>query len=51
VQKVINVNVVGTFNVIRLVSEAMAAGEPYTSSGERGMALHAGVGVLLHGLM
>ena len=39
-QKVITVNLVGTFNVIRLAAEQMALGEPYNSSGERGKRLH-----------
>ena len=37
-QRVINVNLVGTFNVIRLVSEVMAQHEPYNQGGERGEA-------------
>ncbi len=36
-QRVINVNVVGTFNVIRLAAEQMARADPYSSSGERGV--------------
>ena len=36
-QQVVNVNVVGTFNVIRLVAAAMAESQPYSQSGERGM--------------
>ena len=36
-QRVLNVNCVGTFNVIRLAAEVMAAGQPYNRSGERGM--------------
>jgi 3-hydroxyacyl-CoA dehydrogenase/3-hydroxy-2-methylbutyryl-CoA dehydrogenase len=35
-QKVLTVNTVGTFNVLRLASERMAAGEPVTEDGERG---------------
>ncbi len=35
-EKTVRVNLVGTFNVIRLAAEAMAAGEP-TESGERGV--------------
>ena len=33
-------NTVGTFNVIRLVAKAMAANEPYTSDGERGVIIN-----------
>ena len=44
-QQVINVNVVGTFNVIRLAAEQMAQGEPYNNSGERGMCVYVSVGV------
>lgn len=36
-QKVIDVNLVGTFNVTRLVAAAMAAGEPVNDTGERGV--------------
>lgn len=36
-QRVLNINAVGTFNVIRLASDVMAKGEPYCKSGERGM--------------
>lgn len=35
-QRVLEVNTVGTFNVIRLVATAMAEQEPYSNSGERG---------------
>ena len=35
-EKTVRVNLVGTFNVLRLAAEAMAAGEP-TESGERGV--------------
>lgn len=35
-QRVVNVNLVGTFNVIRLAAEQMAQAQPYNSSGERG---------------
>ena len=35
-EKTVRVNLVGTFNVIRLAAEAMAAGEP-SDSGERGV--------------
>lgn len=35
-QKVLNVNVNGTFNVIRLVSEAISRNEPFNESKERG---------------
>ena len=34
--RVLEVNTVGTFNVIRLVATAMAEQEPYSNSGERG---------------
>lgn len=34
---VINVNLVGTFNVLRLAAEAMAKNEPVTEDGERGV--------------
>ena len=36
-QKVVDVNLVGTFNVIRLTSDCMRQSEPCTKSGERGM--------------
>ena len=36
-QRVLNVNCVGTFNVIRLAAEIMASGEPYSKEGERGI--------------
>ena len=36
-QRVMNVNAIGTFNVIRLASEVMAKCEPYCKSGERGV--------------
>ena len=35
-EQVLRVNTVGSFNVIRLVATAMAEGEPYSASGERG---------------
>lgn len=35
-QKVINVNVIGTFNVIRLAAEQMSQGIEQNTSGERG---------------
>ena len=35
--RVLNVNVSGTFNTIRLVAEQMTAGEPLNSNGERGV--------------
>ena len=35
-EKVISVNLVGSFNVIRLAAEQMALSEPYNTSGERG---------------
>lgn len=35
-QRVLTVNTVGTFNVIRLVAEVMTAEEPYSREGERG---------------
>lgn len=38
-QRVINVNLVGTFNVIRLAAEAMAKNEPMTD-GERGVVIN-----------
>jgi 3-hydroxyacyl-CoA dehydrogenase/3-hydroxy-2-methylbutyryl-CoA dehydrogenase len=39
-EKVLKVNTVGTFNVIRLVAKAMAAHEPYNSDGERGVIIN-----------
>ncbi len=36
-QTVINVNLVGTFNVLRLAAEAMAKNDPVTDDGERGV--------------
>ena len=33
-------NAVGTFNVIRLVSEVMSEGTPYNQAGERGNITH-----------
>ncbi|HYW93565.1 MAG TPA: 3-hydroxyacyl-CoA dehydrogenase [Gammaproteobacteria bacterium] len=38
--RVINVNLIGTFNVIRLAVEAMAACEPVTDDGERGVIIN-----------
>lgn len=35
-QRVLTVNAVGTFNVIRLVAEVMVGEEAYNSGGERG---------------
>ena len=35
-QKVLNVNAIGTFNVIRLVAEQMTQGEALNESGEKG---------------
>ena len=35
-QRVLNVNTVGSFNVIRLAAELMAAGQPYNKGGEKG---------------
>lgn len=34
--KTVNLNIVGTFNMMRLVAEKMAANDPVTESGERG---------------
>lgn len=39
-QKVISVNLVGTFNVTRLAAEAMAKNEPVTEDGERGVIIN-----------
>lgn len=39
-QKVLTVNTVGTFNVIRLASEQMATRDPYNSDGERGVIIN-----------
>ncbi|MEE2732304.1 MAG: 3-hydroxyacyl-CoA dehydrogenase [Pseudomonadota bacterium] len=39
-QKVIAVNLVGTFNVTRLAAEAMAKNEPVTEDGERGVIIN-----------
>ena len=36
-QRIITTNCVGSFNVIRIAAEAMAEGEPYSKSGERGV--------------
>lgn len=36
-QRVIDINVNGTFNVVRLVAEAMSKGEPVEPDGERGV--------------
>jgi NAD(P)-dependent dehydrogenase (short-subunit alcohol dehydrogenase family) len=38
--RVIQVNLIGTFNVIRLAAAAMAANEPRTASGERGVIIN-----------
>jgi len=38
--RVLNVNVSGTFNTIRLVAEQMTAGEPLNSNGERGVIIN-----------
>ncbi len=38
--KVVEVNLVGTFNVIRLVANALARGEPRTADGERGVIIN-----------
>lgn len=38
--KVIQVNLVGTFNVIRLAAEAMSRNEPVTEDGERGVIIN-----------
>lgn len=40
-QKVIGVNLIGTFNVIRLAANDMAALDPVTVSGERGVMINA----------
>lgn len=39
-QKVISVNLIGTFNVTRLAAEAMAKNEPVTEDGERGVIIN-----------
>lgn len=39
-QRVVNVNLVGTFNVARLVAEQLAKQEPYNADGERGVLVH-----------
>lgn len=39
-QKVITVNLVGTFNVTRLAAEAMSKNEPVTEDGERGVIIN-----------
>lgn len=36
-QKVLNVNAIGSFNVIRLVAEQMTQGETLNESGEKGI--------------
>lgn len=38
--KVIQVNLIGTFNVLRLAAEAMARNEPVTEDGERGVIIN-----------
>lgn len=38
--KVINVNLVGTFNVARLVAEQLTKQDPYNGDGERGVLVH-----------
>jgi NAD(P)-dependent dehydrogenase (short-subunit alcohol dehydrogenase family) len=38
--RVVGVNLIGTFNVIRLAAEALAANEPLGPSGERGMIIN-----------
>ncbi len=38
--RIVNVNLVGTFNVIRLAVEAMAGNEPVTEDGERGVIIN-----------
>lgn len=40
-EKVIQINLVGTFNVLRLVAEAMSKLDPVTESGERGVIINA----------
>jgi NAD(P)-dependent dehydrogenase (short-subunit alcohol dehydrogenase family) len=39
-QKVININLVGTFNVLRLAANEMKNNEPLTDSGERGVIIN-----------
>lgn len=39
-QSVLNINVSGTFNVLRLAAERMAAAEPYNADGERGVIIN-----------
>lgn len=39
-QKVLNVNLVGTFNVLRLVAEQMAKQEPIDADGQRGVIIN-----------
>jgi len=39
--KVVNVNLVGAFNVMRLAAAGMSTLEPVTESGERGVVIHA----------
>ncbi|AOV07151.1 3-hydroxyacyl-CoA dehydrogenase [Sporosarcina ureilytica] len=39
-KKVIDINLVGTFNVLRLAAEQMAKNEPLTESGERGIIIN-----------
>jgi NAD(P)-dependent dehydrogenase (short-subunit alcohol dehydrogenase family) len=38
--KVININLVGTFNVARLVADQLAKQAPYNADGERGVLIH-----------
>ena len=39
-KKVIDVNLIGTFNTLRLAAEAMAKNEPLTEDGERGVIIN-----------
>lgn len=39
-KKVIDINLIGTFNVLRLAAEQMAKNEPFTDSGERGIIIN-----------
>ena len=39
-QKVININLVGSFNVLRLVAEVMSTQEPVTEEGTRGVIIN-----------
>jgi len=49
--KVININLNGTFNVLRLAAIAMTKNEPFTDSGERGVIINTSSGAAFDGQM